>query len=99
MTEIGNGIPSLATYSRDSRVVVDDQGFAKGLPVNPRATRWMRTESDAAKQGRMRNAPPDYVLVGDVALVGSDGPELTDVPQHLVDHFGAVVGKPLVQEL
>jgi hypothetical protein len=94
-TALGGALPSTARYDRDAICFVDDNFVAKGLPINPRATTYMLTESDAAKAGRMANASPDYVLAGPVIMSGiTDGGELADVPARLVEHFDALPIRP-----
>lgn len=83
------------TYDRDAQFVVDDVGVWKQLPLNQRASEYIRNESLRAQQGRMANAP-DYGLYGDVLLVGlDDDGNRADVPQRFVDRF---VGKQVTQE-
>lgn len=75
-------------FDDDSLMLVADNGMAEGLSKNRRATHYIKNASDAAKQGRMRNASASYGIYGDTIVLGetADG-ALTDVPQRMVDLF------------
>ena len=90
---IGGGYVEDTHYDFAATCLVDEEGHLKRMRLNTRATKWMREDSHAAEQGRMRNAPPDYVLRGDVCFVGSDPGtgHISDVPSRLVRYFGATV--------
>jgi hypothetical protein len=73
-----------ATYDPDAYLWVNDVGAAV-LPVNQRATTYLREHSAA---GRRRPIPPDYQLFGDVVLVGSSAGGDVDVPRRFYQLFG-----------
>lgn len=82
------GFPERAAYDFDSSMYVNSQGLYSGLPLNERATHYVRTQSDAARQRRSQGAS----LYGDVLIVGEEdlgGGELrtVDVPDRLVELF------------
>jgi hypothetical protein len=73
-----------ATYDPDAYLWVNDVG-AGDLPVNQRATTYVRERSAA---GRRRPIPMDYQLFGDVVLVGSSAAGDVDVPRRFYQLFG-----------
>jgi hypothetical protein len=72
--ELLGGRVERAHYDRDAHLHVNGDGGPLGLPVNPRATSYIRERSLAARLHQVRHRPwPDtYVLRGDVVLAGSD---------------------------
>lgn len=77
-----------ATYDPDAYLWVNDIG-AGVLPVNQRATTYVREHSAA---GRQHPIPPDYLLHGDVVLVGMTAAGDVDVPTRLYSLFGIAPG-------
>jgi hypothetical protein len=86
--QIGRGV-----YDRDAVVLVNDDGFAKGLPINMRASRYAFEQSEAAKrrggtlQAALAGGTP---LVGDAVVVGESraGNSTGKVPDRLYGFFG-----------
>jgi hypothetical protein len=72
-----------ATYDRDAYLWVNDSGG--GLPVNERASRYVHEHSLA---GRVRPMPDDYLLRGDVVVVGSSPTGDVDIPRRYYHLFG-----------
>jgi hypothetical protein len=52
------GLPEPTQYDYDAIMCVSDTGRIDGQPKNMRATEYIRTESEAAKQGRMIGIDP-----------------------------------------
>jgi hypothetical protein len=82
-----------ARYDRDAVFLVDDDGHARQLPVNVPATAYIKTASEAARVHALRGEPwpADYLLVGDVVIVGCDvhHPDTwTNVPERFLRIFG-----------
>src|SRR3954467_9611479 len=73
-----------ATYDYDTEHWVDDTGRIDGKPMNNLATAYIKTHSQAAKQGKFEHADPSYGLYGDVVITGTD---LTDVPEDMINYF------------
>ena len=83
-------------YDRDSVIFVHETGRLDGMAMNERATAYIKTLSDSAKQGRMVDAPQDYGLYGPAVVVGvTEAGDLTDVPQRVVDHLDGLQVTPL----
>jgi hypothetical protein len=89
MQALVGGYIEEARYDHDSVFVLNEEGGAMRLARNRRATDYVRRHSDAARQGRIGPMTPGYGLVGDVVVFGESDGQLTDVPQRLVEHFGA----------
>jgi hypothetical protein len=72
--ELVGGSVEPARYDRDAHLYVNGDGGPLGLPVNRRATSYIRARSLAARlhQARGRAWEPWYVLRGDVVLAGTD---------------------------
>ena len=91
IADLLDGHPTRAKYDHDSCVLVADDGLMRNMPLNERATEYMREHSYVAKQGRFKGVDPNYVLVGPAIFIGEEGRDdsavFTDVPQRLVDHF------------
>jgi hypothetical protein len=82
------GLPEPTRYDRDSLMFVSDTGRLDGMPMNLRATNYIRVESDAAwERGGQLTDDPSYGLYGDVVAVGGSGDGLRDVPDRLIERF------------
>lgn len=83
------GGPESTRYDLDSRMLVHGEGRILGLPLNARATHYIKTASAAARNRRTlpgdSGFPADYGLYGDVLAIGPDIGE--DVPSRLVEWF------------
>jgi hypothetical protein len=84
-------------YDRDAVILVDEEGMARQLAVNVPVTAYIKTRSDAARvhAQRAEGWPADYLLVGDVVIVGCDvrSPDLwTNVPERFLSIFGVTTG-------
>ena len=92
-----NGWAEQTRYDRDSVIFVHETGRLDGMAMNERATAYIKTLSDSAKQGRMVDAPQDYGLYGPAVVVGvTEAGDLTDVPQRVVDHLNGLQVTPAV---
>jgi hypothetical protein len=83
----------VARYDPDAVFLVDEDGRARGLPVNVPATHYIKHGSAAAEVHTRRGGgwPAGYVLVGDVVVVGCDQrtPDVwTNVPERFLAIFG-----------
>jgi hypothetical protein len=74
--ELVDGPLVTAAYDPDASLWVNDVGVGV-LPINLRATTYVREHSAAS---RRRPIPSDYLLYGDVVLVGSTTAGDVDVP-------------------
>jgi Domain of unknown function (DUF3846) len=99
--ELVGGPVERAVYDRDAEVLLDEDGHTHRRPLNPRATRYVREDSLAARQ---HGFPIGYVLVGDVLVVGSPTPwnlgatsspdaGWHDAPARMVAYFHATTGE------
>jgi hypothetical protein len=92
--ELVGGWVEQAVYEPDAAVLVNEDGKQLRLPVNRRATYYVRQQSTAARQHAAagRDWPPDYFLVGDVVIVGLEHSAERDswrgVPARLAQAFG-----------
>jgi len=86
------GIPERAVYDRDAEVYVNDSGVTLGLAHNIGASEYVSQCSDAAEQ---HGGLIDVHLHGNVVMTG---PNLTDVPERLIEEFG-ITERQTVAEL
>jgi hypothetical protein len=92
------GLVEVARYDVDAHLHLNGDGGPLRLPVNQRATGYIRTRSLAAHthQARGRGWPPGYVLRGDVIVAGSDPGDPDhdlDTPPRYLELFD-VPGRP-----
>jgi Domain of unknown function (DUF3846) len=82
-----------AVYDPDACLLVNQDGMALRLPINDRATRYVRRDSTAAARHEARGQPwpAGYVLVGDVIVVGlectAESERWRGVPARLAQAF------------
>jgi hypothetical protein len=86
-------------YDRDAIIVVNEEGRRLGLPINWRATTYIKTESEAQRVHLSRGTgwPVDYALLGDVVIVGCDHrtPNVwTNVPERFLPLFQVTAAGP-----
>ncbi|MDT0353971.1 hypothetical protein [Pseudonocardia charpentierae] len=81
------GLSTVLQYDSDALIFINDSSLINGMDVNLRVTSYVFEYSEAARNGRTRECHPGTEDVrGPVVMLGA---ALTDVPQHLVDHFAA----------
>jgi hypothetical protein len=90
---LGGGLET-ARYDLDALMLVHGDGRTDGLPLNVRVTRYIKTESAAARDRRVlptdSGFPDDYGLYGPVVIIGRDLGY--DVPDRLAAWFEAAAG-------
>ncbi len=92
LEELLGGIAERAAYDRDAEVYVNGVGVTLGLAHNIGASDYVSRCSDAARQ---HGGWIDVHLHGNVIMTG---PDLTDVPERLIEEFG-VTERQNVDEL
>ena len=96
LQELVGGSIEFASYDLDADCVLDGDGLAKRRALNVRATRYIFSGSDAAKQGRITEADRGfYYLVGNAVFTGLPDArgDITDVPARLVAEFGLTLNQ------
>lgn len=66
----------------DIIMVVNEDGYARGLLLNTRAT-------EIASMGMNRTVP----IAGDVILIGDEGEDYTDIPDSFIDKHRSILSE------
>jgi hypothetical protein len=84
--ELLGGYHESTQYDHDALMLVHWAGRINGLPLNTRATNYIKTASVAAQRNpELANDTAGYGLYGDVVVIGRDLGE--DVPVRLIEWF------------
>lgn len=93
------GWAEMARYDKSATCWINGEGRSQGLPINPRATDYIKTASEAAQEGRMIEIDPAYGLYGAVVMTGMDPQTgaLAPLPERIVEHFAGKQIEPTVE--